>query len=315
MSLPPLRFEPAPCNLCGAEETTVLYAAVPDRRHGIAGSFALVRCARCRLVRTQPQPAAESIGALYPPSYSSFADGAPARNAAARVARALVRAPYRLRYGDRDAAPPPASGSGRVLDVGCGTGQLLERLAGAGWEVWGLEPNAAAAAAARARLSLPEERIAVVSVEQAQLLPAGFDLVTMSHVLEHLRDPVDVLRSVAQWLCPGGRLRIWLPNVESLESRIFRRYWFGLDVPRHLYHFAPRTIELALERAGLSLVELRPQLQASSLAGSVSHLAGAVRHRESNTHSSPGYYASLPVASLAAAAGGAAVMDVVAERR
>lgn len=302
-------FEQVSCNLCGAEETTIVYRSVPDRRHGIPGDFALVKCARCGLVRTDPQPTPDSIGWLYPASYSSFSETAAPRGAMARLARALIRLPHRARYGDAELPASPKPGLSRALDVGCGTGALLEHLSGTGWEVWGIEPNAGAAATARARLRVPDDRIAEVAVEAAELPPAHFDLVTMSHVLEHLREPVAVLRRAAQWLRPGGVLRLWLPNVESFESRLFRTYWFGLDVPRHLYHFVPATIQLALERAGLSVVDLRPQLQATSLAGSV----GLRLNRRPASRAR--YYAALPLASLAAVGGDVAVMDVVAEKQ
>src|SRR6185369_10189390 len=121
----------------------------------------------------------------------------PERTAARSVARAELALALLARAGIR---------GGTLLDVGCGPGFALERIARAGFTARGAEASPAAAARARAR----GLRVEVLDLESAPL-PAGFDLVTAFEVLEHLRDPLRVLRSMAAALAPGGKLVVSLP--------------------------------------------------------------------------------------------------------
>lgn len=301
---------PEACGLCDGATLVPFRRGIPDRRHWLGGPRDLVRCAACGLVQTSPRPTEEELGQAYPPGYVSFCGNG---RRAGTLGRELVRLPYTLRYGRvRDAEP----GRGRLLDVGCGTGGYLAEMAELGWEPWGVEPAEAAAREARRRLALPAERVVVAVAEEAELPAASFELVTLSHVLEHVRDPLGVLRRVHGWLVPGGRVRIWLPNVESLEARAFGRLWFGLDLPRHLWHFSPATIGLALERAGFRVRRVVPQFGASSLTGSLRQSADALRGRRRDYRDAPRLTrALLPLYGVTLALGNAPALDVTAERR
>lgn len=300
---------PERCPLCAAAEAAPVLRGVPDRRHWLGAPHDLVRCAGCGLVRTAPRPDEAELSAAYPAGYVSFSGNG---RRTGSLARRLVRLPYALRYGQvRDAEP----GSGAVLDVGCGTGAFLAELAALGWEPWGIEPVPAAAEAARALLGLPPERIVAAPAETAELPAGHFQLATLSHVLEHVGDPLGVLHRVHGWLAPGGRVRIWLPNVESLEARAFGSLWFGLDLPRHLWHFSPATIRLALERAGFRVRRIVPQFGASSLTGSLKQTADALARRRRDYRDSPRLTRTLlPVYGLTLALGNAPALDVVADR-
>jgi hypothetical protein len=72
----------------------------------------------------------------------------------------------------------------------------------------------------------------------------------MWHALEHVHAPMQILREANRLLVPGGKLHVAVPNIDSLPFRWFGSTWYGLDVPRHLTHFAPWTLHLMLERAG-----------------------------------------------------------------
>ena len=147
---------------------------------------------------------------------------------------------------------------GRVLDVGCGNGEFLEFLAAQGYECFGTELTGAALERARR-----VERISVYEGELLALkLPAGsFDAFVLWHVLEHLRNPREILQEIHRLLKPGGLLCLAFPNCRSLQSTIFGRFWFHLDPPRHLCLPSPEALanlcsELGFSsifRAGLSL--------------------------------------------------------------
>ena len=292
-----------------------LYRGCVDRISWIPGRFDVLRCTACGLGRTVPQPAPDELAAFYPRSYVSFAcSGSPLGNSGRR-ARWLLRRPYARRYGEPERTLQPGRPGARLLDVGCGVGAYLEEMARLGWEPWGVDLSPHAAAAAAQRLETPAERIFVGRVEDARFGDESFDLVTMSHVLEHLSDPAVVLARIRRWLWPTGTLRIWVPNLASLEARTFRRLWFGLDVPRHLWHFTPQSLTALLDHAGFAVERLVPEYQASSLAGSVALLRDAlVFRRRPYRNSRRLYYGLYPLASIQLALGQAASVDCVARK-
>lgn len=306
--------ESRPCPLCGATSVHPLYADLPDRRHWIGTGFGIVRCTVCGLARTDPRPTLEAMLHYYPESYISFHHGHPQHGSLALSARWLLRLLYTVRYGPL-LSIPSAGPAGRALDIGSGSGDLLIELQHRGWEPWGIEPDPKQADASRQRLGLAPRQVVATTAEAAELPAESFDLVTMAHVLEHVHEPVQVLKKVWTWMRPGGTLRIWIPNIASVESRVFRSLWFGLDTPRHLYHFDPRTLRRLLQMAGFEPVRIVPQYQAASLSGSINHAWNAgLGRRHSYRHWAFAYYGCLPLASLLTAAGFAACLDVTAKR-
>jgi SAM-dependent methyltransferase len=165
-------------------------------------------------------------------------------------------------------------------------------------------------------LGISSDRIFVGPAEEAEWPAGSFHLVTLSHVLEHLPNPRQTLADIHRWLRPGGRVRIWVPNVESAESRVFGDLWFGLDVPRHLIHYSRTTVRRLLEGAGFDVERMVPEYQGSSLSGSLSHLGRALTRRHRNYHhSSALYLATLPVASILLGLGSWPSIDVTAVKR
>jgi SAM-dependent methyltransferase len=80
------------------------------------------------------------------------------------------------------------------------------------------------------------------NILDAPYASASFDAITCFHVFEHLYEPQAVLRKVAEWLKPGGIFYAMMPNIDSAGARIFGSYWYALELPRHLYHFSPRSL-------------------------------------------------------------------------
>jgi SAM-dependent methyltransferase len=308
-------LELAPCVLCGANSFAAVYSECPDRLYWNGGVFDVVKCRECGLTMTNPRPTPDAIGAFYPASYVSFANKGGPRRGLVSTLRYMIHLPYRLRYGAVERASEPLNPGMRVLDVGCGAGLYLEAMQARGWQVWGVEPSADQADAVRRRLQLPPERVFAGRAEDATFAPESFDLVTMFHVLEHLHDPVAVLTKIRSWLREGGTLRLCVPNLDSYESRLFRRLWFGLDVPRHLTHFEPGTVRQVLEAAGFEVECITCDFQATSTTGSLVHVWRAVTgSRRRYRHSPALYNLALPVVSILMSLGNRAAIDVTARR-
>jgi SAM-dependent methyltransferase len=144
----------------------------------------------------------------------------------------------------------------RVLDIGCGDGRFLAAMAARGAAcVEGLETDPVAARLARRRTGATiHER----GIEQADLPEAGFDLVSLLHVLEHVPDPRATLIAARRVLRPGGGvLFVALPNAGSLEAALFGSAWYHLDLPRHLWGFTPHTLVRLVEECGFAVSGLR----------------------------------------------------------
>ena len=139
---------------------------------------------------------------------------------------------------------------GALLDVGCGNGAYLLRAAEAGWEVQGIEPDPAAAAQASA-LDFAVHQGDVTTFRAAN----DFDVITLSHVFEHLHDPQAVLSNCRQLLRPGGMLWMAMPNIQGLGHRVYGKAWFPLEPPRHLLLPSRRELKRLCQEAGFTGVK------------------------------------------------------------
>lgn len=205
--------------------------------------FELVRCESCGLVRTAPRPI--DLGRWYARNYygggnrkfSGFVENLTRRFAVGRARRIAGLA-------------SPAAGRIRVLDIGCGRGSLLRAFASIGHECHGVE-----------RGEFPGSTeggytLHVGDLREIAFPERHFDVVVLWHVLEHLDDPGGVLREVARIVRPGGAVVVEVPNLDSFQARWFGRHWFHLDLPRHLVHYTPTTLDEALAGAGLRTVRM-----------------------------------------------------------
>lgn len=243
-----VRFEYAVCGNCGDRREDLVLEG-PDRFLGLPGRFRLVRCPSCGLIRQNPRPAPDSIDAYYPSSYEPYS-----RTIADEpsLARRLDRWYGMLK---RRRLIESYQRGGRILDVGCATGNFLAEMVRTGrWTALGIEPNEQAAAVASEKLGLD---VRPGRLEDVELPAESFDVVTMWNVLEHVHDPVSDLQRVARLLRPGGTLVFSLPNVDSYEVRVFRDRWFGWELPRHLYFFPRAVLGDILGKSGLRLAESR----------------------------------------------------------
>jgi len=262
----------APCFVCGGNDADPVWAT-PDRAFAVPGFYTVARCRRCGFLYQRPRVRDEHLAACYPDHYPRHQEPSPrlplkgskGRQRAARWALASglgyeafrdarvspltrVRAWRMLRRIQWSC--PPWIGAGRYLDVGCGSGGSLGVARALGWRVTGIEMDDAAATLARRFTS----ELHVGDIMTAPFEPGRFDVVTAFHVVEHVPDPIAVAGRMLEWLAPGGLLIIEVPNAGGLGARLFGRAWAGLELPRHLSHFTPATLETVIERAGGQVV-------------------------------------------------------------
>ena len=245
-------METTTCNYCGSADAALLHT-IPDllldRPEVITR---LVRCRVCGLVYQNPRPTIAEMAAHYPPEYDSYDRDPDARKASPLMQRVV-------RYGTekRIRAVTARVATGRLLDVGCATGNfLLGMQRQGGWTLTGVEISPHAAEIARGH------GLAVVTgtLESAQFPDAAFDAVTLWDVFEHLHDPAGTLAEIHRVLAPGGVLVLRVPNMDSWEAGLFGSHWAGLDAPRHTYVFNRGILRKLLSRAGFTRIEMKSNI-------------------------------------------------------
>jgi SAM-dependent methyltransferase len=163
---------------------------------------------------------------------------------------------YLLRVADRRIALiERATGlrSGVLLDVGSGTGEVLVAAGRRGWRAQGVEPEHTAAEMARGR----GLEVIVSTLPEAGLPERSFDVVSAFHVLEHIPDTREFLRTMARFARPGGFVAIEVPNFKSVQRRRLREGWTGLRPREHVVHFTPETLARAMRAVGIEPVMVR----------------------------------------------------------
>jgi SAM-dependent methyltransferase len=248
-----------PCVLCGSGRFVVRFRA-SDYEYGLPGTFTVSQCLDCDMWQQVPRPPFETILGYYPERYTAFSDQR--IQTVTRLKNWAINAPRIRAY--RRLVPT----TGRILDLGCGSGLLLSELRAAGFSaIVGIEANAQAAAAGR-RQGLD---IRTGSLESAVFLDSTFDLVIINHVLEHVPDPRGTLIEIGRVLSAGGLLIGEVPNLACLERMIFARYWAGYHLPRHISFFDGPHLRDMLGRCGFDKISLEGKMQPANWLVSTSN--------------------------------------------
>jgi SAM-dependent methyltransferase len=234
-----LRFdnEVRACPACASTGIELLDVfKIPRDRRGRRLTF-LTGCHDCGLLFVNPLPRPDELERQYAP------EGAWAET---RKVRAQQPTPAASVRDSRDVvldalaayAPVYAPPSGaRVLDFGCGPGKFLNRLQDSGWQTYGIEPSTNAAFARHRQLEQPPQ-------------DGTFDLVLLNHVLEHVTNPLAILRQLAESLREGGILFVGVPAVDTLPQH--RDFKYCLDGRHHLLCYSQACLHGLLARAGLA---------------------------------------------------------------
>ncbi|PIB37007.1 methyltransferase [Reichenbachiella sp. 5M10] len=233
------------CPSCNSKEFT--NHLICDDHSLTKESFAIMKCNNCNLLFTSPRPNQKSIGRYYAfDDYISHTDKA--NNLTNRIYKLVRNYTIKTKYKLLDRL----SENKTILDIGCGTGQLLQHLKEKNWTVTGIEPDPSARAIAIQHL---KENI----YQDYQELPnKKYGIISLWHVLEHVHDINGTLQKIRTHLSKKSRLVIALPNCDSYDQRFYKNHWAAYDVPRHLYHFNQQTITELMKYNAFELVETIP---------------------------------------------------------
>jgi|GEM_PF-125815 len=246
------------CPLCGGVASDHL-TETRDLHYGIAGQWRYQRCADCRVVFLNPAPTAEFLAGAYDDSYYSYQDFAPTP-AWRRWVRTLTG------FNPGTTGDPVFARPGKVLDIGCGSGQFLYRMKLQGWETHGVELSARAAEIGNTRYAL---NIQAGTLRQAQLPDGSFDYIRLNHSFEHLLDPRETLDRIRELLAPQGLLFIGVPNVDGLQARWFGKHWWNLGPPVHPFNYSRFTLQRLLTEHGFEMLRFRTHSNFAGILGSL----------------------------------------------
>jgi SAM-dependent methyltransferase len=236
-----------PCVCCGGTDFGRLFAA-PDFDTGKV-SFQLLRCISCNLVRTEPILSDDDLETYYSlPYYGSGKTKFVGLAETLTYVFNYIRASSILSHvhSHRDFPERPTT---RILDIGCGRGNLLKILKQKGFDCYGIE---------RANFPRNDEADNIhmyrQKIEDVGFSENFFDVVLIWHVLEHIDDPISMIRETTRILRPGGLLAIAVPNFGCNQARFFRGSWFHLDLPRHAHHFTKDVLLGFLKDNGFNII-------------------------------------------------------------
>jgi SAM-dependent methyltransferase len=240
------------CNLCGLDDAQVLFRK-RDKLLITDDEFRVVECSGCGLQYVNPRPTESEMGKFYPEIYS-WRETLKADSFPTQWVRRLEKA-YRyhlLRDEVSKVVKFTGRSSGRVLDIGCGTGDRLDVFRNKGFATYGIETSDSADYA-REHLRLEVSKGDLFS---ARFPDRFFDLVTLYNVLEHTHHPSRVCNEIHRILKDDGFLIIQVPNKDSLQYKIFKGQWAAFDVPRDLYYFGVGALRSLLGRVGFAVTKM-----------------------------------------------------------
>ncbi len=240
------------CVLCGIDETKILFKK-KDKFGIVDDEFYVVKCKQCGLLYINPRPTPEEMSLFYPETYS-WRETLYAHSSYAKLIRRMEKI-YRyhlLRDEVSKVVRFTGKCAGKVLDVGCGTGDRLDVFRMRGFETYGVEiSNSVDYAKGKLRLNVLKG-----DIFSGNFPNEFFDIVTLYHVLEHTHHPIQVCGEIYRILKEDGFLIVQVPNKDSFQSGIFKQRWAAFDVPRDLYYFGIETLQSVLKKTGFTLIRI-----------------------------------------------------------
>lgn len=210
--------------------------------------FSILKCSNCAFAITDPKPAGEELARYYESeNYISHTDEAN------NVVNSLYKLARVFTIRDKSALLKKWAEKGKLLDIGCGTGDFLFNNQKNGWITEGVEVNNKAREIAEAKLK-KNLFTSLNGVEKDKT----YNAITLWHVLEHIEELEQTCLQISEHLEQKGTLITAVPNYESFDAQYYKEYWAAYDLPRHLYHFSKKSMELLWLKYGMEVKAVIP---------------------------------------------------------
>jgi len=264
------------CTLCGRQGKP-LYSGLRDRLFGVPGEWALKKCSNtdCGLVWLDPAPCKGELWKAYATYYTHQDNYIPAASSLKRAYQFVRDCYLSLKYGYFPGAKQsgfkwlgllmylfpgrradvdfsimylPNKPEGRLLEIGCGSGSMLSYMSSLGWRAEGIDFDPAAVSNAQCK----GLKVTLGSLGEQHFDGDLFDAIMISHVIEHVPDPLSLIEECYRILKPGGILSIVTPNIASIGSHLFGSSWLHLDPPRHLVLYNCGALQALAKKSGFA---------------------------------------------------------------
>lgn len=254
-----------PCNLCESNLFEIA-AKSKDFLSNSTKTYTLYKCKVCDLHQILPIPSKQEIDSFYTLDYpGNFVDTDILEDGISNKFKNFIYLSYRKVfksfYTERVSIHKYRVNKGldklSILDIGCGDGNFLISLKKSNYELYGIDIDSEVIENLKNRYQIKGEVTTIGDFKTNK----KFDVISMSHFLEHSPDPKKTLEKVKSLLKKDGLLLLKLPNINSLSFKIFGRYCYSLDIPRHLFMFSPKTISNYLELSGFEVMECKTNLE------------------------------------------------------
>jgi SAM-dependent methyltransferase len=246
------------CVLCESDQLKNIYKT-RDRHYGIKGEFTIDKCESCGLVFLNPMPTEKHLTSLYPKTYYAYQDFYEKKPS-------FIAAFYKKYLVNIRTKDPKFDTPGRILDLGCGSGLFLYKMKQEGWEVYGVEVNENAAKLGN---DLEQLNIHIGDLMSSNYQSDFFDYVRLNHSFEHIPNPEEVLNEIHRILKPDGKLFIGVPNIDSFNARLFKRYWWYLCAPVHTFNYSVSTLSRMLDKHGFLVEKVQYNGDYAGILGSL----------------------------------------------
>jgi len=213
--------------------------------------FSVFYCEKCGYKFTYPEPSPEIIGNYYKSAeYVSHSDTKKG------VFFQLYHIVKNYTLKNKFNLVNKYAAKGNILDYGCGTGDFLKAFKDNNWNCFGVEPDAQTR-----QYAAEKQNLNIISPENIDILEKkSFDVISLWHVLEHIPDLNEKIKSFKSLLKDSGTLVIAVPNCDSYDAAYYEKYWAAYDVPRHLHHFNKKTLSLLLDKNGFEIIKIKNML-------------------------------------------------------